>query len=95
MLGDRGVSKTRLGLADVDADPEKREERRGRTKRKRRGSRLAKAEETFCWPSEPGGTAVPGRLRGRPPPNWWTRTPGPPPRLKTKAGPVSMPPVVC
>lgn len=24
-----------------------------------------------------------GRLLGRAPPNWWTRTPGPPPKLKT------------
>lgn len=66
--GCAGVSKTRLGPADVE-DEEKREERRGRTKRKRRGRRLAKAEERFCWPSEPGGVAVPGRLRGRAPPN--------------------------
>lgn len=24
-----------------------------------------------------------GRRLGRPPPNWWTRIPGPPPKLKT------------
>lgn len=69
VLGARGCSKTTEGPADVDDVPEKKEERRGSTKRKRRGRRLAKAEEAPCWASEPGGCAAPGRRRGRPPPN--------------------------
>ena len=33
----------------------------------------------------------PGRRRGRCPPNWCTRKPGPPPKLKTNCGPASKP----
>lgn len=67
-------------------EPEKREERRGRMKRRRRGRSEVRAEVAVggCW-----GCDGSGRRRGRPPPNWWTRIPGPPFRLKTKPGPVS------
>lgn len=68
MFGLRGCSKTREGPEGVD-DPEKMDERSGRMKRKRRGRRLEMALPRPGAGSEPGGCAVPGRLRGRPPPN--------------------------
>lgn len=65
---------------------EKRLERRGRTKRISSGRRLVSAER-----AEAGGASLlalallasRGLLLGRPPPNWCTRKPGPPLRLKT------------
>lgn len=66
---------------------ENREDRRGNMKRRIKGRRDVRIEDADC-----GGSFSPrGLLCGLPPPNWWTRTPGPPPRLNTKPGP---PPIV-
>jgi hypothetical protein len=75
--------------------PLKSDERSGRTKSRRSGRREDRVEIRFGVgsprPSVP--FAVPGRRRGRGPPNWCMRMPGPPPKLKTNPGPVSnMPP---
>ena len=88
VFGGLAVSKRTEGPCGAGAEP-KKEERRGRMNKRRRGRREDKALDTLGEGSKPGGCAVVGRLRGRPPPNWCTRTPGPPPILKTKFGPVS------
>lgn len=72
-------------------EPENRDDRSGKIKRSIRGRRDVNIEPAVCGGSFP----VAGRLRGLPPPNWFTRMPGPPPpKLKTKPGPVSNP-VTC
>lgn len=75
-------------------EPEKRPESKGKMKRRSSGNRDcsvcdregggALGSRAACW----------GRRRGAPPPNWCTRTPGPPPILKTKPGPSNRPPPV-
>lgn len=79
------MSKRYDGPDGVDEEEEKSDERRGSTKRRMRGKscwNIAQAEGTAS-----GSVASRGLLRGRGPPNWWTRTPGPPPMLKTNCGP--------
>ncbi len=91
--GGLGVSKRMLGPADVVLE-ENIEDSRGRMKRIRSGSRFdSVVESEGAGASEGGPWASRGRRRGRPPPIWCTRNPGPPPRLNTKPGPLSnMPP---
>ena len=77
------MSKRYEGPDGVDG-PAKKDERRGSTKRKTSGR--------SCWimaQAEGTGSSLASRglLRGRWPPNWWTRKPGPPPMLKTNCGP--------
>lgn len=89
---DVGVSISKCGPCEVELKPEKMEEKRGRIKRMRRGRRFWRAVRAVSGVSLAGG-APGGRRRGRLPPNWWTRTPGPPPMLNTKPGVLSkMPP---
>lgn len=85
MCGGTGDSKRIFGPEGVD--PENRDDRRGKMKSSIRGRRDVNIELAVCGGSSP----VAGRLRGLPPPNWFTRMPGPPPRLKTNPGPVSNP----
>jgi hypothetical protein len=85
VCGGIGSSKRMLGPEGVE--PENKEERRGKMKRRIRGRREVRIEDADWGTSSP----LAGLLLGLPPPNWWTRTPGPPPKLKTKPGPVSKP----
>lgn len=91
MKGGEGESKRNLG-PDEESD-EKKVEMRGRMKRMSRGRRFDNVVER-----DGGGIfsdvddVFRGRRRGWAPPNWWTRKPGPPPRLKTNCGPVSKSP---
>jgi len=86
VCGGTAASKRMEGPAG--AELENKEERRGKMKRRIRGRSEVRMEEAD-WGVSLSPAA--GLRRGLPPPNWCTRTPGPPPRLKTKPGPVSKP----
>lgn len=85
VCGGTGDSKRMFGPRGVE--PENNDDRSGKIKSSIRGRRDVNIEPAVCGGSSP----VAGRLRGLGPPNWFTRIPGPPPRLKTKPGPVSNP----
>jgi hypothetical protein len=77
-----------MGVDRVDkARPEKMDEKMGYTTSRRMGSSPMMLLHVLAGSSWPG---LRGRSRARAPPNWCTRTAGPP-KLKTKCSPPSKP----
>jgi len=83
VCGGTGESKRKLGPAGVVVDEENSDDSNGRTKRMRSGRRFDRADNVEGAGSVELPFASRGLLRGRAPPNWCTRMPGPPPRLNT------------
>lgn len=73
-------------------DEENIDESSGKTKRMRSGSRFDNTDIVLWGGRSEVPLASCGLRLGRPPPNWCTLNPGPPPRLKANCGAVSKPP---